>query len=137
MKKYISLLFFLLPVLSFSQYWQKIDSVFSPFGVTVQSFSAPEFCDIDADGDFDLFVGTLGDDRVVFFRNTGSSTTPVYREDTSLVSSIYAGGYQYTNADYPALADLDNDNDYDLVIGGFSGALMYWNTGDSASPVGS
>jgi hypothetical protein len=135
MKKYSALFLFLFPVLSYSQYWQKIDSVFSPFGVTVQSFSAPEFCDIDADGDFDLFVGTLGDDRVVFFRNTGSSTTPVYREDTSLVSSIYAGGYQYTNADYPALADLDNDNDYDLVIGGFNGILMYWNTGDSAAPI--
>lgn len=118
-----------------AQYWLKIDSVFSPFGVTVQSFSSPDFCDIDADGDLDLFVGTLGDDRVAFFRNKGTALSPLFRRDTNLLASIYANGYQYTNADYPALADLDNDNDYDLVIGGFSKLLLYWNTGDSVAPV--
>lgn len=131
----ITLLLFLISALSHSQYWLKIDSVFSPFGVTVQSFSSPDFCDIDADGDLDLFVGTLGDDRVAFFRNIGSSMDPVFRRDTNLLASIYADGYQYTNADYPALADLDNDNDYDLVIGGFSKILLYWNIGDSVTPV--
>ncbi|MBI2428218.1 MAG: T9SS type A sorting domain-containing protein [Ignavibacteriales bacterium] len=114
-----------------AQFWIKIDSVFSPFGVTVQSFSAPDFCDIDNDGDFDLFVGTLGDDRVAFFKNTGTSTVAVFRRDTSLLQSIYAQGYQFTNADYPALADLDSDNDFDLVIGGFNGILFYKNVGDS------
>ncbi len=118
-----------------AQYWLKIDSVFSPFGVTVQSFSAPDFCDIDSDGDLDLFVGTLSDERVAFFRNKGNAQSPLFRRDTNLLSSIYANGFQFTNADYPALADLDFDNDNDLVIGGFNGVLLYWNIGDSINPI--
>jgi hypothetical protein len=132
---YSALALMILSSNSYSQYWLKIDSVFSPFGVTVQSFSAPDFCDIDGDGDLDLFVGTLSDNRVAFFRNQGSAQTPLFRRDTNLLASIYANGYQYTNADYPALVDLDNDNDYDIVIGGFNRLLLYWNVGDSLQPM--
>lgn len=138
MKNKISILFIVLVLYTpsaLSQYWLKIDSVFSPFGVTVQSFSAPELCDIDADGDLDLFVGTLGDDKVAFFRNKGNAQAPVFRRDTLLLASIYANGFQFTNADYPALCDLDNDHDFDLVIGGFNKLLLYWNIGDSLHPV--
>lgn len=132
---YALIIFFLFTTTAEAQYWLKIDSVFSPFGVTVQSFSAPDFCDIDSDGDLDLFVGTLSDERVAFFRNKGNAQSPLFRRDTNLLASIYANGYQFTNADYPALADLDYDNDYDLVIGGFNGVLLYWNIGDSLNPI--
>jgi len=132
---HITLACILFTSVGYSQYWLKIDSVFSPFGVTVQSFSAPDFCDIDGDGDLDLFVGTLSDNRVAFFRNQGIPQNPLFRRDTNLLASIYANGYQFTNADYPALVDLDNDNDFDIVIGGFSRLLLYWNAGDSLQPM--
>jgi large repetitive protein len=132
---YPFIIFSIFTTIAQSQYWLKVDSVFSPFGVTVQSFSSPDFCDIDGDGDLDLFVGTLSDERVAFFRNKGNAQSPVFRRDTNLLASIYANGYQFTNADYPALTDLDNDHDADLVIGGFNGVLMYWNIGDSLHPI--
>ncbi|NUN70656.1 MAG: VCBS repeat-containing protein, partial [Bacteroidetes bacterium] len=115
-----------------AQSWIKIDSVFSPFGVTAENFSAPEYCDLDGDGDLDLIVGSTGN-RIEYFKNIGNKTSPTYRKDTTMFSFIYENGYQFTNASYPALVDLDNDNDYDLIIGGFTGLHLYWNLGDSTT----
>ncbi|MBI5726444.1 MAG: T9SS type A sorting domain-containing protein [Ignavibacteriales bacterium] len=117
-----------------AQNWKMVDSVFAPWGVKAQSFSDPFFCDMDKDGDADLFIGSTGN-RVEYFENISNATRPMFRKDTSILSSIYANGYQFTNAYYPFLSDLDADNDYDLLIGGYNGVLYYMNTGDSLHPV--
>lgn len=131
--KIIILLLVLLCNSLFAQNWLKIDSVFNPSGVTVQNFSAPFFCDFDKDGDYDLFMGSTGN-QVDYFENVGTATNPKFRKDTSLLSSIYSSGIG-TNAYYPILADLDNDNDLDFIVGGFNGILLYWNTGDGIKPI--
>ncbi|MBI2419259.1 MAG: VCBS repeat-containing protein [Ignavibacteriales bacterium] len=117
-----------------AQNWKTVDSVFAPWGVKAQSFSDPFFCDMDKDGDADLFIGSTGN-RVEYFENISNATRPMFRKDTAMLSSIYANGYQFTNADYPFLCDLDADNDFDLLIGGYNGVLYYLNTGDSLHPV--
>jgi hypothetical protein len=127
--------FVLLTSQTFSQPWIKIDSVFSPFGVTAQNFSAPEYCDLDGDGDLDLIVASLSADRIEYFANKGTKTDPLFRKDTNMFSSIYANGTQFTNSDYISLLDIDHDNDYDLVIGGFNGLHLYWNGGDNLEAV--
>ncbi len=117
-----------------AQYWQKIDSVFAPGGVTVQRFSAPEYADLDADGDFDLILGNL-ENEIEYFENLGGANPPAFKKDTSMFSSIYAGGYQYTNSYYPAVVDIDSDNDLDLIISGYNGLLFYKNIGDSSKAI--
>ncbi|RPI70349.1 MAG: hypothetical protein EHM47_12270, partial [Ignavibacteriales bacterium] len=116
-----------------AQNWTKVDTVFSPSGVTVQSFSAPVFGDLDSDGDFDLVLGNI-EFEIEYFENTGTPQQSKFQKDESMFTSIYAGGYQFTNSDYPFLVDLDADNDLDLIIGGYNGLKYYENTGDSVSP---
>jgi hypothetical protein len=133
MKKTLTLLV-LVALAVYPQNWLRVDSIFAPFGVIAQNFSCPAFSDIDADGDYDLFLGNIND-QVDYFKNIGSKTNPKYAKDTSMLSSIYSGGAMGTNADYPALIDIDNDKDFDLIIGGYNGLLLYLNNGDSLHAV--
>jgi len=131
--KLFSLLFSVLFVFNLNaQNWTRIDTIFAPGGVTVKDFTAPVFGDLDDDGDFDLVLGNI-DLEVEYFENIGSASQPKFLKDETMFASIYAGGYQFTNSDYPALADLDADGDLDLVIGGYNGLKHYKNTGSSTS----
>jgi hypothetical protein len=130
---YITFLFIIYTLTAYSQNWLKVDSVFAPSGVTVQKFSAPVFGDLDGDGDFDLVLGNINLE-IDYFENTGTSFEPKFRKDESVFNSIYAGGYQFTNSDYPFLVDLDSDGDLDLIIGGYSGLKYYINVGNSNNP---
>ncbi|HOJ19299.1 MAG TPA: FG-GAP-like repeat-containing protein [Ignavibacteriaceae bacterium] len=134
MKQFILIFLLLGSSFCFSQNWLQVDSVFSPDGVTVESFSAPVFADIDNDDDLDLFLGNINL-RVAFFRNIGTQAAPFYQKDTSLLSAVYANGYQYTNSDYPAIVDINADSLLDLVIGGYNGILLYINRGTKTEPV--
>lgn len=129
----------LLPLLIFlslninAQNWIKVDTVFAPSGVTVQNFSAPVFGDLDGDGDYDLVLGNINLE-IEYFENIGTSAEPKFKKNENMFSSIYAGGYQFTNADYPFLIDLDADGYLDLIISGYNGLKYYINIGDSANP---
>ena len=80
--------------------------------------AAPEFTDIDADGDLDLFVG-MEDGFIYFYRNLGTPASA----DWSLVATRYAGigvGRYNLQAKF---ADLDEDADHDLVTTDHHGAV--------------
>jgi len=97
-------------------------------GIDVGFLSAPGLADLDADGDLDLFVGAEEATALVAYRNQGSN---VYVLDPSLMTGVSS----VRNAS-PAFVDLDNDGDYDLVLGGsFGQMLCYENTGSALSPV--
>ncbi len=93
--------------------------------------SAPCFVDIDNDGDKDLFIGSTDnpDGSLVFLKNTGTTSQPSYL----LVDSVYFG-IQNELSVSPAFSDLDDDGDYDLLVGNFDGTIsVYLNIGTSSN----
>jgi hypothetical protein len=133
MKSAITLFIVIISVNAFSQNWLKVDSVFAVSGVTVKSFSAPVFADMNNDGIEDLFLGNITD-ITDFFWNNSDSFPSTFSKDTSVLWSIYSGGLANTNSDYPAVVDLDNDDDLDLIISGYNGLLYYENIGTVSEP---
>lgn len=78
--------------------------------------------DFDDDGDVDIFVSMgAGVGILRYFENTGTVENPVWTEDTQAVDNIKVG-----QSATPALGDLDNDGDLDLVIGESSGNFTYF-----------
>ncbi|MCX8011333.1 MAG: VCBS repeat-containing protein [Ignavibacteria bacterium] len=117
-----------------AQIFEKVDSVFNPFGVPALSFSSPLFCDLDKDGDYDFILGSSFG-KIKFFRNNGDRFVPKYSEDTTVFASIYSAGSVGVNYSYPFTCDLDGDGDFDLIIGGYNGLLFFKNGCDSTYPM--
>ena len=73
----------------------------------------PDFADIDADGDLDLFVGTE-DGPVFFFENAGRRSEPALTVGRILVYHGYMDAKTGVK-----VADFDGDGLLDLVVGRF------------------
>lgn len=89
----------------------------------------PAIADIDADGDLDFLIGKWNKEMALW-RNDGSASSYSFTE----VEDVYQALTRGQNA-APALVDLDNDGDMDLVAGEASGSLNYWvNEGTPQDP---
>ncbi len=95
--------------------------------------SVPVFVDIDADCDYDCFVGSQ-DGNVKYYKNTGTASAPVFALQLSSANPM--NGFNVGSNAKPAFADLDNDGDLDCFVGAGDGTVhTYKNTGTVSAPV--
>lgn len=106
--------------------WEADDALFAGI-IHPDGHSMPTFCDMDADGDFDLFLG-CNDERIIFFRNTGTASSPQF----SAEDSSFAGG-QVNGYACPCFYDIDHDGDQDLFVGSRQYIWFYRNSGTASN----
>ena len=96
-------------------------------GNTYAGRTSPEFCDIDGDGDFDLFTGD-GRGLIHYWENIGTANNAYYEFRTDSFS--YFGASGYSKLDFK---DIDSDGDFDLFLGNYFGNIWYYENRGTAS----
>ena len=105
----------------------------NPFNdITLGSWNTLTLADLDDDGDLDLATGT-DDGDVRYYENTGTRGSPDFTlrsGESSPLDEIDAD-----SDSTPEFADIDDDGDFDLVVGNKFGDISYFeNTGSAAGP---
>ncbi|MDD3095294.1 MAG: T9SS type A sorting domain-containing protein [Candidatus Marinimicrobia bacterium] len=86
-------------------------------------WAVPRFIDLDRDGDLDIVAGNE-DGYLFYYENLGTPTAPLWSE----ISNFF-GGIDFGYNSVPAFADIDFDDDYDLIVG-VNRVLRYFENQD-------
>ena len=101
-------------------------------GNDVGDDATPALGDLDGDGDLDLVVGESGG-TLRYYRNTGTAITAAFAHITGAGNPWNA--QDLGSSSNPALGDLDDDGDLDLIAGELAGGFAtFENTGTATSP---
>ena len=99
--------------------------------------TAPQFVDIDNDGDYDCFIGEYDAyyPSIAFFENVGTKTKPEFMKQpytNNPLSLVESYGFLFFQ-----FVDLDSDSDYDILTSYFRSDLgrHYANVGTATTPV--
>ncbi len=105
--------------------------LFNGQSIDVGSTSAPAFFDYNNDGLLDILIGTSGRfvtggtsiASVTLLENIGTVTNPAFKVVDDNYLNIESLGISFT---HPAVGDLDNDGDEDLLLGESGGRLVFF-----------
>ena len=98
--------------------------------IDVGENAAPEFVDIDNDGDMDMFIGS-NDGYIFHYENQGNRLSP----KLFLKTPIYMG-LKFEGNSIPRFADLNGDRSFDLIVGTGSGKIhLFLNSGISEEAI--
>jgi hypothetical protein len=89
-------------------------------GIALGGWSAPRLADLDQDDDLDIVAGSENG-QLHFIENTGT----IYNPQWQLVNN-YFGGIDVGSNCVPALVDLDEDGDTDILCGNLWSELTYF-----------
>ena len=104
--------------------------------VLANTLSIPYFIDIDGDGDYDCFVGDGYTGAIMYYKNTGTATHPVFEKQSAATNPLSMIKFFASGAASPAFADIDGDGDYDCLVVDEAGSENYFeNTGTTKEPV--
>jgi len=119
---------------SFSPIWNLISTYYD--SIDVNFTAVPAFEDLDDDGDFDMFIGGSGgsynDPTFNYYENSGDLNNPSW---TLLTDFFDFPNFSFSLYCRPSFVDIDNDDDFDLFIGDYSGSIWFFrNDGDVTIP---
>ena len=107
--------------------------VFNPFSITAYDPNTPYynhinplFGDIDGDGDLDLFVSAQNPHGISIMENIGTVTNPLFGPvlKDPFDNNYFASAVAVPAT--PALGDLDNDGDLDILATGGPESFVYY-----------
>lgn len=110
------------------------------FYIPTETGSNPTLADIDSDGDFDLFLGNTAG-TLTFYENIGTPQNFLFKFITNQWQNILIIGTVLIDdplhgASSLEFADIDSDNDLDLIWGDFFSNSLYLitNSGTATTP---
>lgn len=114
------------------------EGFFSGEMIDVGARSFPTTVDLNGDGLLDLVVGNEGYTlyggtaaaSLTLYLNVGSAEHPVFKLHEKDLANISQLGFGFA---HPAFADLDDDGDFDLMVGDDQGSLHYFKNKGVAS----
>jgi hypothetical protein len=109
----------------------------NPLGkVAANALTIPYFIDIDADGDYDCFIGEGTTGAIIYYKNTGTATHPEFQKQSATYNPLSMVKFSASDVANPAFADVDGDGDYDCLVTDEEGNEHYFkNTGTAKNPV--
>jgi hypothetical protein len=112
--------------------------------ITTDGYTSPCLADMDKDGLPDLLLGNR-DGNIIYYRNTGTASTPSFTKETDSLGKIRMNLYYYTylldsagrisdsilqmeapGFSAPAVGDFDRDGKLDLVSGSYHTGLRFF-----------
>jgi len=112
-----------------AQMWRQNDNIFNPSGIPSVTFSAPRFADLDNNSTKDMILGGI-ETGLIYLINDGSASSPHF----SVAESNPFQHISVQEAEIAGYADMDGDDDIDMICGGYVGLTYYKNNGTSQNP---